>query len=242
MDFYRVLSRYYNELFPLSDECTSFMLEHKGRGDSLLDAGCGTGELVIAMQEKGLDARGFDLDEGMILSAASAAKQRGLLGNDLFRITGLERMKEFYGDGSFDTVTCLGNTLVHVPFNRQFHFLQDAWNMLKPGGVLILQILNYNTVVHDRVPFSVIDTEHCEFTRTYVSGDSPEKLIFHTELEEKKSGEVYRSSIDHYPLYPETLMASLSMAGFAGWETWGSYSGESAGEGRLPLIVTASRD
>ncbi len=240
MDFYRVLSRFYDEIFPLSAECSRFVAGHAGR--TLLDAGCGTGELVLELQGRGVDARGFDLDEGMILSAASTAAKRGLPGNDLFKIADLRRVKESYPSVSFDAVSCLGNTLVHIPFDKQFHFLQDIREMLNPGGVLVLQIINYNTVVHDRVPFPVIETEHCLFTRDYAAADDEKELLFHTELEVKETGEIYRNTITHYPLYPETLMASLSMAGFSGWETYGSYRGEIAGEGRLPLIVTALRD
>jgi len=239
MDFYSVLSRYYNEVFPLSEECSGFVQKNTGSGTSLLDAGCGTGELVLRMQKVGIQARGFDLDEGMILSAASSAAADGLPGNELFNIADLSEFKDLYEESSQDTVSCLGNTLIHVPFNRQFKFLQDAASLLKPGGLLILQILNYSNILYGNLKFPLIEREHCIFRRSYETTENKAELNFVTELEIKDSGETYRNSIVHYPLLPETLMAALSMAGYSEWETFGSYNGTPAGEGKLPLIATA---
>lgn len=239
MDFYSVLSRYYDEVFPLSDECSRFVQEKMKQNDNLLDAGCGTGELVIQLCKRGFTAHGFDLDEGMILNAASSAAAAGFSGNDLFRISDLADMKNHYDEQSRDCLSCLGNTLVHIPFNGQFQFLQDAARILKPGGLLILQILNYNNILHEGLKFPVIETEHCLFRRHYETTVIESELDFVTELEIKKSGDRYMNRITHYPLLPETLMAALSMAGYAGWETFGSYSGDQACTGTLPLIVTA---
>jgi 2-polyprenyl-3-methyl-5-hydroxy-6-metoxy-1,4-benzoquinol methylase len=239
MDFYSVLSRYYDEVFPLSEECSGFVQKNMKGGESLLDAGCGTGELVLQLQDKGFQAHGFDLDEGMILSAASAAAKVGLPGNDLFRITDLTEIKNQYEANSQDVLSCLGNTLIHIPFNIQFQFLQDAASILKPGGLLILQILNYNNILHGGMKFPLIETENCIFRRSYEARELESELNFVTELEIKESGETYKNSIVHYPLFPETLMAALSMSGYAGWETYGSYNGAPAGEGKLALIVTA---
>lgn len=240
MDFYSVLSRYYDEVFPLSEECSGFVQKNMNSGGSLLDAGCGTGELVLRLQKEGIQAYGFDLDEGMILSAASAAADAGLPGNDLFRITNLSEMKNQYEDKSQDVLSCLGNTLIHIPFNEQFQFLQDTAKVLKPGGLLILQILNYNNILHEGMKFPLIETENCIFRRTYEARELEGELNFVTELIIKKSGETYTNSIIHYPLLPETLMAALSMSGYSSWETFGSYDGSPAGEGKLPLIITAS--
>lgn len=240
MDFYSVLSRYYDEVFPLSDACIGFVQNRMSRGQSLLDAGCGTGELVLRLQREGFNSCGFDLDEGMILSAASTAAKAGMPGNDLFKISDLLEMKTHYEYASRDVLSCLGNTLVHIPFNGQFQFIQDAAKILKPGGLFILQILNYNNILHEGLDFPLIETENCLFRRQYESRDTEGELDFITELEIKKSGEIYKNSIIHYPLLPETLMAALSMAGYAEWETFGSYSGAPACKGTFPLIVTAS--
>lgn len=239
MDFYSELSRYYDEVFPLSEKCSGFVQQNMKGGESLLDAGCGTGELVLRLQDKDIKAHGFDLDEGMILSAASAAAKLGLPGNDLFKISDLGEMKNNYEEHSQDVLSCLGNTLIHIPFNRQFEFLQDSTKVLKPGGTLILQILNYNNILHEGLKFPLIETEHCIFRRSYESRELEAELNFITELEIKESGETFKNSIIHYPLLPETLMAALSMSGYAGWETFGSYDGAPAAEGMLPLIVTA---
>ncbi|MDC7234453.1 MAG: class I SAM-dependent methyltransferase [Spirochaetales bacterium] len=239
MDFYTVLSRYYEEIFPLSQSCADFISRQMPSAGTVLDAGCGTGELVLDLQDRGIDASGFDLDEGMILNAASAASKQGLPGNELFTICGLADMKNRFEAQVFGGISCLGNTLAHVPFNEQFQFLQDAASLLGDKGVLIVQILNYSNIIHDGLQFPLIETDHCNFRRRYEERENPSELDFVTELEIRESGEVFSNRIVHYPLLPETLMAALSMAGYAEWETYGGYDGSPAGEGKLPLIVKA---
>jgi SAM-dependent methyltransferase len=243
MDFYTILSEFYDEIFPQSEDSVDFVSQRVNSGATLLDAGCGTGEFVRKLRHRGIQARGFDLDESMIHEA-----ERRLLkdpGPSMMEKTGvfqagnLVDMEQLYPQQSFDCISCLGNTLIHIPFNLQFQFLQDAGKKLNKSGTLVLQILNYINILDGGMAFPLIETEHCLFRRRYESGPTEGMLYFMTELEVKETGQVFENSIIHYPLMPETLMAALSMSGFAEWNTYGSYKGAGAGADQLPLIVAA---
>lgn len=237
MDFYTLLSRYYDEIFPLDEDCARFVGGHCKPGMTLMDAGCGSGALVERLRGSGVDARGFDLDPAMVGKARARLSAPGEDG--LFRVGDISDIAALCGDEKFDVITCLGNTAVHIDFSRQIRFLGQVCASLKPGGLLILQILNYSNILEEGQAFPVLESDHCRFVREYKSSEEKGRLFFHTSLEDKKSGETYRSSVTHYPLMPEALMALLSMNAFAEWETMGGWDGSAAGSGRLPLIVTA---
>jgi SAM-dependent methyltransferase len=238
MDFYTLISEHYNEIFPLSQDSVAFVKKRTFSGSSLLDAGCGTGEMVRALRTQGVNARGFDLDEGMILKAA-ALQEDFPESAGVFKTGNLTDLTSLYDQERFDCICCLGNTLIHIPFNLQFQFLRDSILMLKPGGRLILQILNYKNILDDGMEFPILDSENFRFIRKYEPGPAEGILYFNTRLEDKRTGEIHSNTIIHYPLKPETLMASLSMSGYAEWNIFGSFSEAPAVSGMLPLIVDA---
>jgi SAM-dependent methyltransferase len=157
----------------------------------------------------------------------------------VFQVGDISDAAPILGDEKFDVITCLGNTAVHIDFSRQIRFLGQVCGSLKPGGLFILQILNYTNILEEGQGFSVLESENCRFIREYKTSGDKGRLFFHTSLEDRNSGEVFRNSVTHYPLLPEALMALLSMSAFAEWETMGGWDGSPAGSGRLPLIVAA---
>ncbi len=243
MDFYTMLSRYYDEIFPLDTDCLSFVREHCGPGMTLMDAGCGSGALVRRLRKEGVDARGFDLDSSMIDLARKGLAEDGITGalspEEIFRTGDLADTDLFCGDKEYDVITCLGNTLVHIDFPGQIRFLGKVCSALKPGGLLVLQILNYMNIREEGQGFPVLEGENSRFIREYRRSDDERRLFFHTSLEDKRSGECYCNSVTHYPLLPEALMALLSMNAFAEWETYGDWDGSAAGSGQPALIVAA---
>jgi glycine/sarcosine N-methyltransferase len=102
----------------------------------------------------------------------------------------MRKIGEYYGRESFDALYCLGNTLVHLEGPEQIGiFLDAAFKLVKPDGVLILQILNYDHIVDDHInELPEIKTEKLRFSRWYEGIDTnstasdEERLRFVTRL------------------------------------------------------------
>ena len=122
----------------------------------VLDAACGTGRHAILFASWGLAVSGLDVSKDMIAKARQAAAETGL---DIdFRVRGIEEAdSEFMKE--FDAVTCIGNSLPHLKsiedLKRAFVSLR---NVLKPGGLMLLQLRNYHRVIAREEKFMPLNT------------------------------------------------------------------------------------
>lgn len=78
-------------------------------GDSLFDAGCGTGLFSTRMAAHGLNVTGIDIAPRMITVAQDAVERSGVAGNARFTAGTIES-----ASSTFDAVACL-DVLVHYP-------------------------------------------------------------------------------------------------------------------------------
>jgi magnesium-protoporphyrin O-methyltransferase len=76
---------------------------------SVLDAGCGTGLLSLALARRGLRVTAVDIAPQMVAAAAAALHDAGLAAHAETRVADVEAV-----DGTFDAVACL-DVLVHYP-------------------------------------------------------------------------------------------------------------------------------
>ena len=97
---------------------------------TLLDAGCGTGNLLASVRRRrrDIDLHGIDFSEAMLRRARAKLSEAQFLPGDLNAALP-------YPDGSFDVVTCI-NVLYAVA--RPERTLAELRRVLKPGGTLIL--------------------------------------------------------------------------------------------------------
>ena len=103
------------------------------RGGSLLDVGCGTGELVRAASERGWQATGV---EPMPEAAAGA--------REIWDVDVRTAMLEDSGlpERSFDVV-CAFHVLEHVPDSPAFLSLLARW--ARPGGLVVAESPNWDS-------------------------------------------------------------------------------------------------
>lgn len=94
-------------------------------GGRLLDVGCGTGEWLLAMRDRGWDVEGVEVDQ----NAVDAALGLGLE----VRCGILEQMD--YPDASFDAIT-LCHVIEHLP--HMGATIAECARLLKPGGRLVI--------------------------------------------------------------------------------------------------------
>jgi SAM-dependent methyltransferase len=102
----------------------------------VLDLGCGRGELVALLREKGIPTRGVDVDP----TAVAAARARGL---DVARGDLLEALREC-GDASLGAVVAL-QVVEHLTLRALRDLLCLARRKLRSRGILLLETVNVSS-------------------------------------------------------------------------------------------------
>jgi glycine/sarcosine N-methyltransferase len=159
----REVKRFYDALAPDYDLMTAFddrfakerpwfeAIVSKFGIRSALDAGCGTGFHSILLSRLGVAVWGVDASPAMIERARENARR---LGSAVTLHTG--RFDEISGVpsgsiGPCDAVFCLGNSLPHLLTDDDLTAaLSEFRSVLRPGGVLVLQLLNYEKLLSER--------------------------------------------------------------------------------------------
>ena len=100
---------------------------------TVLDVGCGRGELLALLREAGVEARGIDSDLGMVERALA----RGLEVEQGDGIAYLERQPE----SSLGAVTAI-HVVEHLPYEALERFFAAARRALRPGGLLVVETIN----------------------------------------------------------------------------------------------------
>lgn len=103
--------------------------------EKILDAGCGTGALLMALKERYSDivAEGLDPDE---MALEIAKKKSGKKGLDIkWHLGFMEKMP--FDDGSFDIVVST-LALHHVNPEKKLQALMECRRVLRPSGRMVL--------------------------------------------------------------------------------------------------------
>ena len=230
-EFYQALARYYDRIFPVDTDAVGFLRKFLPLKGPILDIGCATGGLAIALASKGYDVTGIDLDELMIgIARKKAEADRGIV-----KFWSLDMMKlgTVFRTGSFTAAYCFGNTLPHLSSLVQVEeFLLVVKKILVPGGKLAVQILNYERILKDR-PESLprIERPEVTFDRKYDYQDNG-KILFTgviTPLESGKAaslpvGSPASSSTELLPIRKTAFLNLLSNSGYAPVKALSGYS------------------
>ncbi len=253
MKFYTSIADLYDEIFPYSPLQKTFVESFKIHSpeSTLLDIGCGTGSLALNMAESFGTVIGIDPDKEMLDIASlkalrfKADRRNNLedLGKWVFLQNGMLDLFTEFAPNSFNTILCFGNTLVHLSTLEEVkEFLVQAFEILKPGGYLMIQIINYDRIVDQGLKgLSTLENENVKFERVYEYDSQPVLINFQTKLTVKESGEVIENEIPLLALRPKQLRGMLVESGFANLLEFGSFKKEAFGEDSQPYLLVVGK-
>jgi SAM-dependent methyltransferase len=112
------------------------------RGDAVLDVGCGLGQHALEFARRGYLVVALDLALSMITRAAEEAQQHNLRINFLHK-----DIRDIGFEGTFDAVVCVGTTFGFFDDEQNRGVLQRLAHALKPGGRLLLDVVNRDYVL-----------------------------------------------------------------------------------------------
>jgi ubiquinone/menaquinone biosynthesis C-methylase UbiE len=118
----------------------AFVAEQCRPAGSLVDLGCGTGRLALALAGRGYRPVGIDLSPPMLRVLGEKAAALGL---DAARVQANLVELDVFADASFDHAACLFSTLglIEGSANRR-RFLTHVYRLVRPGGTFVVHVHN----------------------------------------------------------------------------------------------------
>jgi 2-polyprenyl-3-methyl-5-hydroxy-6-metoxy-1,4-benzoquinol methylase len=236
--FYTSISKFYSEIFPYNPMQQKFVQACVGDLDNkhILDIGCATGELAFQMASSEAIVTGIDLNEDLL----NQAIQNRIHPKLQFRQGNMLELATDFRKEQFDGVLCFGNTLVHLQSEELVeHMLNGVNNVLKPGGHFLLQILNYDYILGEKVSeLPLIETENIRFIRNYKFQNDSALIRFQTDLQIKAEDTTVSNETTLLAVKSRKLVQLLGKAGFKNIQLYANFKQETFGGAHLPLVVS----
>lgn len=220
---------FYDALAPMFDVMTDWDARLAAEGPFLksvldeagarrvLDAACGSGGHALWLARQGYEVTGADVSPVMIKLAQQKAAADGL--GVPFVVSDLANLQT---STVYDAVLCLGNSLPHLLTQDDLvAALRGMAGVLRPGGALVLQNLNYDLRWQKQPRWfmaqgGVLDGQEVLVWR-FADYDVPAgRIAFHIALFRKgaPNWKVEVHTTLHRPLFQVDLLAALTEAGF----------------------------
>jgi 2-polyprenyl-3-methyl-5-hydroxy-6-metoxy-1,4-benzoquinol methylase len=113
-------------------------LKRDGITENILDIGCGRGEWLELLKETGLDARGVDSNNLMVAECQAA-------GIDATHANVFDHFRQV-PDHSLNAITAF-HIIEHLEFPQLVDFVDQSIRALRPGGLLMLETPNPESVI-----------------------------------------------------------------------------------------------
>jgi len=224
---------------------------------SVVDAGCGSGMHAIMWAEWGLSITGVDPDPAMLAQARrnaedAASRMAGAGGSVRFEKGAFGELGSLGLYGS-DAVTCTGNALPHVAGLTGLRAaLADFAAVLRPGGVLVLHLLNHDRLLSRRVrsiPPVVRDAEDGTWVFLRLMDYADDGIRFDSTTLHRASGaweadqpwEVSSRRSVHTAIPSDTLVRELEAAGLGDVQVFGDHSGKSFDPDQDESLIVVAR-
>jgi SAM-dependent methyltransferase len=134
-------AEYYDEVYvdqANTGDLAFYLAEAKAAGGPVLEAGCGTGRILLPTLAEGVDIDGFDLTETMLARLRERAAAAGLSPH-IWRAD----MRTFTAPRKYALVTCPFRAFLHLlTVEDQLAGLTRFREALLPGGRLLLNVFH----------------------------------------------------------------------------------------------------
>lgn len=217
-----------------------------GQPVSVLDAACGTGQHAIALAKEGFDVSGADISAKMIDIARknASAEQHDLH----FKQAGFGQLTTIFGGESFDSLICLGNSLPHVlDEESMLQTLGDFKSVLHPGGKIIIQNRNFDSIVIGRErwmqPETYVESGNTWIFVRFYDFDPDGLITFNIIILTNIGNDGFQQHVISTRLWPFShtqLVKWLEQSGFGDIRLFGNLEGVPfSAESSSNLVVTA---
>ncbi|UCD64645.1 MAG: class I SAM-dependent methyltransferase [Candidatus Zixiibacteriota bacterium] len=211
------------------------------RPRSVLDAGCATGLTARLFAENRIATVGLDRSKAILDIARSKHNKYNTILR--FIVGDFEKLPQAL-HGQFDLVVCLANSIAGVgTIGGLRRSLENFHRALKPGGWLVLQLLNYSAIREGEV-LPIRATEHKGIVYERFSERKGRRLFLYVtrlDTRAKPPGlEVFRHEFDNFS--PAEVSRGLRRAGFGHLRRYGDlYLREKFAKLSRDLVITARR-
>jgi glycine/sarcosine N-methyltransferase len=240
MGFYQSIAEVYNQIFPLNPGQVAFTNRAFPQTEklNLLDIGCGTGSLTLALSRTFNKVVGIDLDEAMLQKAKMVAGDNAKV---VFSRLDMLDIQTRFDPVTFDGILCFGNTLVHLSSLEQIAlFFKKCHRLLAPGGKLLIQIINYDRILDQKInSLPTLETDDIRFIRNYHYNSDKRHIDFETVLTIKATNQVIRNKVPLFPVRKSEIETALLEAGFSKLNFFGNFKGDVLKSDSIPMVIEA---
>lgn len=240
-NFYNTLSADYDSminfdasLLKRKDALKIFILPED---ETAADLGCGSGLDSIALTQLGLKVTGFDISEDM-LKAAISNTTRYKAGAEFLPFP-MNRVPKLYNN-KFSFAVSLGNSIANIEKKKLIPSLARMYSLLKPGGHILIQILNYDRILaaKERI-VGITQKENCTFIRFY--DFEKEKTFFNIlKIENAEKTKHTLITTEIFPYKSNALIKLFKDAGFKKIQKYGGLNKSDYIAGKSPDLVVSA--
>lgn len=253
---YSDFSIYYDKFHAQVSEDIPLVLELSLRtGGPILELGCGSGRLLLPLARAGLDVTGLDNSPEMLAILQKEIENEGERLRDRIHVKQHDFREPADITPAPNGILIGFNTLFHIDHQRLGSSLAHWHQLLNPGGLLYIDILNPLDLERLESENGSERLSELPFEEevTYQENEGKVKIQSRSKVEQvdqiyrvewliTRDKESYSTIFEFYYYYLHQLQMGLDQAGFKIRSIWGDYDKTPYDEESERLIVLATKE
>jgi ubiquinone/menaquinone biosynthesis C-methylase UbiE len=193
----------------------------KGTSKNIADIGCGTGSDSLALAGLGYKVTSFDPSTKMLNKARINAENSGLA-MDFHQFAASQIPDNF--SGKYDVVISFGNSFANIPSGELENSVIKCYSLLREGGELHIQILNYEKILLEKKRvISITKSEEKYFVRFYDFNE--DEIVFNIlQFDKSKPSDHQLISTAIHPYSQGDFKTALKKTEFKRINYYGSFN------------------